>query len=401
MDERFSPPLVVHVIYALGTGGLENGLVNIINRASPARYRHAIICLTRAEGFEKRITAPNIELISLHKRPGHDLKIYWNLWVHLKRLKPAIVHTRNLAALEMQLVTCLLPGVKRVHGEHGRDVHDLEGQNKKYNYLRRAIRPFIHHYIAVSKDLAGWLQQTIGVIPQRIKQIYNGVDQEKFSPQSTIPSTFNELVPNSWAGEDTLVIGTVGRLAEVKDQLSILEAFALLIEKSPEYQRRLRLLVVGDGPMRERLNDRIESLNLSSQVWMAGDREDIPECLRLMDVFVLPSLGEGISNTILEAMASGLPIIATRVGGNPELIDEGVNGLLVPVGEPGLLADALKKLIESPQLRAQNGLESLRIVSQDFDWNRTVAEYLSVYDQLLGRASGITTGASHSTTGSL
>ena len=134
------------------------------------------------------------------------------------------------------------------------------------------------------------------------------------------------------------------------------------------------------------LCDKVAELGLSEYLWMPGDREDIPSLLRVMDIFVLPSLGEGISNTLLEAMATGLPLVATRVGGNPELIEEGVNGCLVPVADPPALAHGLKTLLEEPQNIRLFGEKSLNKVQQRFDWSRTVEEYLTVYDQLLGRA---------------
>ena len=378
-----APPLVAHVIYALGTGGLENGLVNIINRACPQRYRHVIICLTRAEGFERRITAPNVDVISLHKRPGHDFSVYWKLWRTLLRLRPAIVHTRNLAALEMQVIAALIPGVKRVHGEHGRDIHDIDGTNKKYNFLRKSLRPLVHRYIAVSQDLAQWLAQVVEVPAAKIKQIYNGVDQRRFSPGPGRVST-----PAGFMAADKKIIGTVGRLAEVKDQLTLIEAFDLLVQ-GDSTQIQLRLIIVGDGPMYQTLCDKITELGLGDYIWMPGDREDIPELLRMMDVFVLPSLGEGISNTLLEAMATGLPLVATRVGGNPELIEDGVNGCLVPVGDTVALANHLKEILAEPQTLASYGENSLHKARQCFDWDRTVEQYLAVYDQLLGRAKKV------------
>ena len=123
------PPLVAHIIYALATGGLENGLVNIINRAPSDRYRHVIICLTTADDFAQRITAQDVEVIELHKRPGYDLSCYWRLRQLLRELRPDIIHSRNMAALEAQLCSLGMCSVKRVHGEHGRDVNDLDGSN--------------------------------------------------------------------------------------------------------------------------------------------------------------------------------------------------------------------------------------------------------------------------------
>lgn len=375
-----APPLVVHVIYALGTGGMENGLVNIINRAPPQRYRHAIVCLTRAHEFARRITVPGVQIVELDKRPGHDLGMYWRLWRALRRLRPAVIHTRNLAALEMQAIGLFVPHARRVHGEHGRDIYDLDGSNRKYRLLRRLMRPLIHRYIVVSRDLERWLIDAIGVIPHRVNQIYNGVDSIAFFPRR---GERPGLLPADLVPADGLLLGTVGRLAAVKDQQLLLHAFAQLVTQHPGLRARLRLAIVGDGPLRAELDALAVRLGIADLIWMAGDREDVAALLREMDVFVLPSLAEGISNTVLEAMATGLPVVATRTGGNPELVDDGVNGLLVPVGDAATLADALYRLVSDDDLRQAMGASSRQRIDSQFDWSRTVDRYLSVYDSLL------------------
>lgn len=374
-------PRVVHIIHSLGTGGLENGLVNIINRTPPGRYRHAIVCLTEAGEFARRITVPDVPIVELCKRPGHDTGLYWRLFRVLRALRPAIVHTRNLATLEMQFVAALLPGVKRVHGEHGRDVFDLDGSNRKYNLLRKAARLVVQRYIAVSKDLERWLTTTVGVPVVRVRQIYNGVDQQRFHPRGT---TRPQLLPQGFLPEDAVVIGTVGRLAEVKNQLSLLRAVHRILQARPELASQLRLVIVGDGPLAARIAQVVTELGLDALVWLPGDRHDIPELLQCMDLFVLPSLGEGISNTVLEAMASGLPVIATDVGGNPELVRDGWNGRLVRVADDAALATAIGELVERKDDRPVMGAHALEWVRSSFDWGRTVAEYLDVYDGLRG-----------------
>ena len=382
MNDRQSP-LVTHIIYALGTGGLENGLVNIINRTPPERYRHAIICLTNAQEFANRITVPDVRIVELHKKPGHDPAMYWRLWQALRQLAPAIVHSRNLAALETQTLGVIMPGVKRVHGEHGRDVHDIDGTNWKYRMLRKVLSPMIHRYIAVSRDLASWLSASIGISTDRIYQIYNGVDQNRFCP---LQEGATAVLPEGFvAAEGSIVLGCVGRLVEVKNQGSLLEAMHILLQIRPQWRQDLRLVLVGDGPLKKRLQQRVMELGIGDLVWLAGDREDIPDLLQAMDIFVLPSLGEGISNTLLEAMATGLPVVATHVGGNPELIEHGYNGYLVPVADSRALAEALKGLIESTEARQRMGENGLQKIRQRFDWDSTVAAYLGVYDELLGR----------------
>ena len=155
---------------------------------------------------------------------------------------------------------------------------------------------------------------------------------------------------------------------------------------SPQQRQSLRCILVGDGPERAALTATIAQYALEDSVWLAGDRDDIPDLLACMDVFVLPSLGEGISNTVLEAMATGLPVIATRVGGNPELVQDGVTGLLVPVADVPALAAAIVALVDDPARCDQMGRAAVQRVTTDFEWERTVSAYLGVYDELLGLA---------------
>jgi sugar transferase (PEP-CTERM/EpsH1 system associated) len=383
MDDR---PLVAHIIYALSTGGLENGLVNIINRSPTDRYRHVIICLTKADDFALRITAPDVQLFELQKRDGYDLRCYAALRRLLKQLRPAVIHSRNMAALEAQLCGIGLRNVRRVHGEHGREINDLDGSNWKYLLFRKLMRLFVHRYIAVSKDLQQWLNTMVGVNTKKIRQIYNGVDHSRFAPESVKPLA---LLPALWQQHDgILVAGTVGRLTPVKDQQLLLRSVAHLLDVDPALRARLRLLIVGDGPLRSVLAQLIEQLALQDVVWMAGDRQDVPRLLQAMDVFVLPSLGEGISNTVLEAMASGLPVIATAVGGNVELVEDGYNGSLVPAGDHLALSNALAVLLHDETERARRGANARQRVSERFDWDRTVSEYLCVYDDLTRREVG-------------
>jgi glycosyltransferase involved in cell wall biosynthesis len=172
-------------------------------------------------------------------------------------------------------------------------------------------------------------------------------------------------------------------LAAVKDQATLIRAFKNVLEVSPLGKQRLRLVIAGDGPLRVQLEKLIDELEIGEFVWITGDRNDIPDILRLLDIFVLPSIGEGISNTILEAMATGLPIIATNVGGNPELVEDGVNGYLVPSNDPEKLAESIVKLTEANNTRSSMGKASLEIVSEKFNWDNTVEKYLNVYDGLL------------------
>ena len=143
-------PLVAHVIHRLDVGGLENGLVNLINRIPTGRFRHAIICLTNYSAFRQRIQRSDVPVFALNKPPGNSPVLHFKLWRLLMQLRPDIVHTRNLGALEGALPAALAGVPVRIHGEHGHDVGDLGGGSRKYQWFRRALKPFVHQYIALS-----------------------------------------------------------------------------------------------------------------------------------------------------------------------------------------------------------------------------------------------------------
>lgn len=384
LEASGQPPLIVHVIYHLGIGGLENGLVNLINHIPPERYRHAIVCLKSYDDFNKRITTAGVEIIALNKREGNDLGMYLRLFKTLRRLKPAIVHTRNLGTMEGQVVAAAARVKARVHGEHGRDIFDLHGTNRKYNLLRRAISPFIGHFIAVSRDLETWLARTVGIPPVRVSQVYNGVDSVRFHPRSG-PRT--GMAPTGFITDDAIVIGSVGRMAAVKDYPSLVQAFLLLLEQAPEARTRMRLLIVGDGVDRQKCLDMLQQAGMQELAWFPGERADIADLMRLMDVFVLPSLGEGISNTILEAMCSGLPVVATRVGGNVELVKEDVTGKLVPTADPETLKDVLLDYYENPGMISRQSKAARREIETGFSMQAMTRGYIDVYDKVLRNTS--------------
>lgn len=375
-------PLVVHVIHHFGVGGLENGVVNLINHMPEGRYRHAIVCLQGYSDFRQRIRRHDVEVIALDKQPGKDPGLYFRLWRTLRRLKPDIVHTRNLSALEGQAVAALAGVAARVHGEHGRDVFDLHGANRKYNLLRRGLRPLVGRYIAVSQDLENWLRQTVGVQADRVAQIYNGVDSARFHPRT---GERPAIGPAGFTAGNVVVIGSIGRMAAVKDFPTLVRAFLRLLDSEPEARARLRLAIVGEGEAREPCLELLRQGGAADLAWLPGERADTPELLRGMDVFVLPSLGEGTSNTILEAMASGLPVVATNVGGNPELVSEGTTGTLVPPAGADKLAEALRGYIADPERRRLHGQAARAEVERRFSMDAMVNGYLEVYDRVLRR----------------
>jgi sugar transferase (PEP-CTERM/EpsH1 system associated) len=369
---------IAHVIYRLGVGGLENGLVNLINHMPEDRYRHVIICLTDSTDFKQRLHRDNVRVVELHKKPGQDWLSFWRFYQVLKQHGVTLVHTRNLAALEYQ-IPAFLAGIKhRVHSEHGWDVFDPDGTNKKYQWLRRFLSPLVQVFIPLSKHLQDYLQYKVNIPSKKITRICNGVDAQKFYPGQSKNISECAFLNES----DKLIIGTVGRMHGVKDQMTLAQAFVSLMQMKPEYLDFVRLVMIGDGPLHEQAMQYLDQAQLSHCVWLPGERKDIADLMRAMDIFVLPSIAEGISNTILEAMATGLPIVATRVGGNPELVESRENGVLVHSKAPEAMAKALDTLIADTEQRKRMGLASRRRVEQQFSIDVMVSNYLAVYNGL-------------------
>ena len=214
-DDR---PLVLHVMYRFDTGGLENGIVNLINHMPSDLYRHAVLALTEVTDFSRRIQRSDVKFISLRKPPGHGVWQYLKLFKLFRQLRPAIVHSRNLAALEVQVPAWAAGVPVRIHGEHGRDVGDLDGSNMTYQRMRRFYKPFVGHYVALSRDLDEYLVNKIQVRQEKITQAYNGVDSERFFPAQGGPQ------PISGCPFDPMqhwLVGTVGRMQPVKDQVTL------------------------------------------------------------------------------------------------------------------------------------------------------------------------------------
>lgn len=371
MSNGQQPVHIAHLLWHFGTGGLENGVVNLINKLPEQGFSHSIITLTGHQSeFAKRIKRPDVQIYSLNKKEGHDWGTFYRLNRLLKQLQPDILHSRNLNTLELQLVGWWRRVPLRIHGEHGWDINDLAGSNKKYQWLRRLLQHFVHRFVCLSTESEQYLSAVIGIASAKITRICNGVDLDRFGNNAA--AVFNELPA------DALLFGSVGRLASVKNHRLLLDAFAVL-QNNPANQH-CRLLLTGDGPCRDALEQQALTLGITDKVHFAGNRNDIAAIMQRIDVFVLPSLAEGISNTLLEAMAAGTAVIATAVGGNPDLMPPPLQQRnLVQSGNIGALADAMQQYAEQPDLVKLHGDLVKNYCQQHFSIDRMVQRYQALY----------------------
>ena len=295
----------------LEPGGLENGVVNVVNGLNQAEFCSTICCLQRTGEFAARIR-PSVKISAMGLQPGNDVRLPIRMSRLFRTWKVNVVHTRNAEAFFYGWLAARLSGVSAViHSEHGR------------TFPEKALRAMVQRLMlrnvdaafAVSEQLKLDLIREIGVAGDRFEVLYNGVDVTTFRPAA--PNTPNTIEPRA------LRIGSVGRLVAVKNYALLLNAFALVQKKL-----NCKLVLVGDGPERTALIQLASALNISDNVEFAGHRNDVGQLLHSFDIFVLPSFSEGMSNTLLEAMAAGVPVLASDVGGNREVIENGRSGLL-------------------------------------------------------------------------
>lgn len=333
------PRHVVHLVYRFTTGGLENVVAQLVNQLPPNKFRHTVLSVTDIDPvFAQRIDPGRAQLLALNKPPGQPFFLYPKAWRVLRQLRPDVVHSCNLAALEFMPVAALAGVPRRVHAEHGMDTAELTGKGSRYLTLRRFYRHFVHEQVAVSEALGEYLRTRVGVVPEHVHHIPNGVDTQAFRPRQPgdpLPPNYPFEPGRDW------VMGTVGRQVDIKNPLLLVDAFIALARSGEPGAERLRLAMVGDGPLAADIRQRLQAAGLIDRAWLPGVRGDVAHILRALDCFVLPSRSEATSCTLQEAMATGLPIVTTDVGGNAALLGHGRCGTLVSTDNTQALAEQI------------------------------------------------------------
>jgi glycosyltransferase involved in cell wall biosynthesis len=357
---------------------LERIVLDLARKGPELGQRVSVICLEHPGALAAQVEAAGAQVLWLDKPPGRPPDTVSKVRAALRLLRPDVMHTHQIGALYYAGPAAQAEGVPLVvHTEHINQIAKFRG------FCRRArIRllwwiggRYAARFFCVSEDITSEVR-AFGVLPSRkVCIVLNGIDTAEFRRRDEAESLRRSLgIPPG-----APVIGTVGRLNEVKCQDRLIRSFHQIRAEFPD----ARLLLVGDGPKRDDLHALVAELGLTESVCFAGYQARPERYLQVMDVFALPSRAEGLPLAILEAWAAGLPVIATRVGGIPQLIDDGRNGWLVDSGDEPALTDALRQLLAEPALAQRLGQAGRQRAESDFDTRRMASDYHRHYLELL------------------
>lgn len=364
---RVRKPRVMQLVLSLSPGGTERLVIEIV-RALSQRIDSIVCCLDEPGAWASELAAINVPVVSLARTPGFQPRLAMRLARLLKEHRVDVVHCHHYSPYVYGLLASILkPGVQLVFTEHGK-LSDAGPSSK-----RRLVNPILSwrpgRLCAVSADLKQRMVDE-GFPARRLSVLYNGIDPGERPTAAQRQAARVELgIP-----DDAFVAGTVGRLDPVKNLPLLLQAHAMLRDT----HANARVVIVGDGPERGALEAKAAELGISASVVFTGYRQDVRQLMSAFDVYVNCSTYEGVSLTILEAMASVLPVVATPVGGNPEVVVDQETGVLVE-GRPRLLADAIAALAIDPRRRRVMGDAGRWRVKRHFSIARMVEQYASAY----------------------
>jgi len=369
-EPKLNRPLnVAHIFTTLGTGGMEKVATDVIKNFNPRKVQPYVYCIAQEGKYADELKARGIIVRTLERYHMPFIDIYYLLRV-FKKDKIDIVHSHS-GVYRDAVISGKLAGVKViVHTDHGRFYPDLKWTRFNYRFFSR----FRDRIITVSDELREFFIRDLGINPNIINRIYNGVDLKKYSTAMDIEVKKKELgIPG-----DYKVLGIVARLTDVKNHVYLINAFKEIKKR----HQNVVLLVIGDGPLGAYLRETTEALSLTEDVWFLGDRRDVPELLQIIDIACLSSKHEGLSITLLEAMAAGRPVVATSVGGNPELVRDGVNGFLVPLNNHKKMAERVIRLLDDEILRKNMGSAGRKRVKEEFSIKDNALKYEDLYFEI-------------------
>lgn len=369
------PVKVMHVVNGLALGGMENGLLKLTTGLTDG-FDHRICCIRDVDPDFVQGRLRREQVVPLRLPRSRFSSSIAPLVSTMRKYRPDIVHSRNWGGMEAVIAARIAGVPVAIHSEHGYELDTLRSTPFRQRLMRRLAISLADMFFAVSRDLGDFHAQQMGVSPQRIKVLYNGVDTRRFAPDHNARKRVREGL--GWSDED-FVVGATGRMVAIKDYGTLIKAVALLTSQLPG----IKLLLVGDGPELTSLRELAAAALGSGRFFSTGRSDDVAGLLSAMDLFAQPSLSEGMSNTILEAMSGGVPPVATRVGGNSEVIEDKESGWMFSPRDVEHLSSLIAKLASNSELRTRCGRAArLRVLNQ-FSNETMFANYRQLYSSLV------------------
>ncbi len=361
---------VMHLLHSLETGGLEKGTATLVNNMKPEMFESSICCLAGFGPSLKLIKKEEIKIFDMKTGDSHEPFLFLRLAKLFKEQRIDILHAKGWPALFDGVLGARIAGIPVViYSEHGKNIDDFYEIKKRRVWTRRLLAPLIDRIVTVSEELKRGLVEVTGLNGKRIVCIHNGVEFPDIYVEN------EEKRKELGIGQGDILVGTVGRLDPVKNFDIFIRSAKEILDEFP----MVKFLLIGDGPIREDLRLLVSELGLSKNIILSGERNDVAELLKVMDIFVLPSKSEGLSNTILEAMSAGLPVIATNVGGNPELVIDGTTGVLIQPDDVSVLAAAIIDLLRDDEKRKKMGDAGFVKAKKEFSIEKMVRSYEELY----------------------
>ena len=368
MDKKIK---IAFISYGLDVGGIETLILEICKRLPSDRYS---LCVCEFQGngkLQKEFEEAGVEVYTVKKTRNLDWALPFKLARLFKQQHIDIVHAHGQSPWLYAGIAAKLAGVPVVYTEHTTPDVTINQNIQRWKKIEKVLSMITARITTVSDSIAGYMVNEAGISAKKVKVIYNGIDAKIYDRQVDVYAKRKELGIN----EADLVIGSVASLLPKKDPETLLKAFKLVIQKVPY----AKLVMVGDGPLKDSLWSMVNSLLLNDKVIFLGNRRDVPELLKIFDVFALSSVKEGLPIAALEAMASGLAVVATDVDGNPEVVQHGKTGFIVPARNPEALADSIVKLLLDRNEAKKMGVLAQEMVKEYFSFEKMIAEYENIY----------------------
>jgi len=358
---------ILQVVLNLKYGGLEKLVIQLSEQLIKDGYETEIVCLEERGDIAIEAQGKGIKVYCLEKKHGFDYGLIFKLGSLIKKSKANIVHTHNTSALIYGSFAARLAGVPSINTRHSRrdeKIHSFIWNLNKY-------------VVMVSKDTKDYVMKFNRINKKKAEVVYNGINVDAMGIDYSEDFKMKKR-KELGLRQDSFILGNIGRLVLDKDQATLIKAFRKLIKRKFNGE----LVIVGDGPLREKLVKLIEEYGLQQYVKLLGFRDDIPEILSIFDVYVLSSIREGVSLTLLEAMAASKPVIATQVGGNPEVVVEKETGHLVPCGFPERIESAVSRLYVNRDLAEKMAIAGKKRVENMFSLKHMTDGYKSLYEKM-------------------